>query len=313
MRAAGALLAALALPTLGACATAPAQSVVGPVTADWTPPAPPAAVIVALHGFNDRKAAFAELGAHAASRGVAVLAYDQPGFGAQPDRGRWAGEAALVGAAHDQVEGARARFPDTPIYVLGESMGAALATAAWAAPDAPPVDGLVLIAPAVWGGDDLGRLYRATLGLAALVVPGMELTGRGLDILASDNLAFLQGLGDDPLYLKSARVEAIAGLVELMDGARAAGPALTAPRLVLTGARDEVVPMQAMAHFTAGLDPDACTAATYIDGWHLLLGDLQRRRVFDDILGWVARRDLPSGLGRSCAYQDPLEAALANG
>ena len=57
---------------------------------------PPRAVILGVHGFNDYSNAFAEFGAYAAGRGIAVHAYDQPGFGANPDAGLWPGIPALV-------------------------------------------------------------------------------------------------------------------------------------------------------------------------------------------------------------------------
>jgi alpha-beta hydrolase superfamily lysophospholipase len=95
------------------------------------------------------------------------------------------GTGALVGEVHDQVRGLRARYPGLPVYVLGESMGGAVATVAFTGPGAPAVDGVILSAPAVWGGDALRPLYRRSLALAALVVPWGKLTGGGLKIQAS--------------------------------------------------------------------------------------------------------------------------------
>jgi alpha-beta hydrolase superfamily lysophospholipase len=86
-----------------------------------------------------------------------------------------------------------------------------------------------------------------------------------------------------------------------MDAAREQAPLLQVPTLMLTGARDQVVPPQAHAEF-ARLLPDSgrCTVVTYVNGWHLLLRDLQRERVYADALGWIADRAPPSGLGRPC-------------
>ena len=296
------LLAALALLplALGACAFADPPGEPPPTLSRWSPPARPSAIVLALHGFNDRKAAFDEFGAYAAARGVLVEAYDQRGFGARHDRGRWAGTDALAGEVHDRVRGLRARHPGVPVYVLGESMGGAIAAVAFADSGAPAVDGVILSAPAVWGGDALRPLYRRTLTLAALVVPWGKLTGGGLKIQASDNIPALIALGRDPLYIRETRVDAVAGLVELMDTARERASSLRVPTLVLTGARDQVVPPQAHAEFVRLLPAERCTAVTYLNGWHLLLRDLQRERVYADALGWIAGRRPPSGLDRPC-------------
>jgi hypothetical protein len=38
----------------------------------------------------------------------------------------------------------------------------------------------------------------------------------------------------------------------------------------------------------------------YPDGWHLLLRDLQRRLVWQDIIAWIEDQPLPSGQESSC-------------
>ena len=70
-------------------------------------------------------------------------------------------------------------------------------------------------------------------------------------------------------------------------------PSLRLPMLVLLGARDQIVPPQASRRFVATL-PGNCSVATYLNGWHLLLRDHQREKVFADILAWVEHRPLPS-------------------
>src|SRR3954468_24649485 len=147
-----------------------------PSASTWAPPEAPRAVIVALHGFNDYKASFKEFGAYAAEHGVLVMAYDQPGFGARPDRGHWQGTNAMVAELDARIREMRERYPGTPIFVLGESMGAALAIVALGRPGAPPVDGLVLAAPAVWGGRSLSQTYRTALRIIAGAVPILRVT-----------------------------------------------------------------------------------------------------------------------------------------
>jgi len=166
----------------------------------------------------------------------------------------------------------------------------------------PGVAGTILSAPAVWGGDQLGPFYRATLWVAVRLAPSLTLTGRNLDVLPSDNLAMLRELGRDPLVIKETRVDAVAGLVDLMDRAVRRIGALRGPLLVLGGAHDEIVPPEAHA---------ACTEVVYPDGYHMLLRDLRRQVVWDDILAWIAGAALPSGLAEPCAAGvTPVAAAL---
>ena len=80
----------------------------------------------------------------------------------------------------------------------------------------------------------------------------------------------------------------------------AGAPLLTMPRLVLIGARDEVVPPAAFEAFLERLAPADCTVLRYPDGWHLLMRDLNRQLVFDDVLAWLDGTPLPSERASPC-------------
>lgn len=273
----------------------------GPVEARWAPETDPSAVVLTVHGFNDRKAAFAEFGQHAATRGVLVVGYDLAGFGVRADRRQWAGTPQLVGELHDRVRALEREHPGVPVFVVAESMGASLAIVAFAEPDAPPISGLVLVSPAVWGGDAFRPLYRFILRSAATIAPGYRVTGRGLGRQSSDNIEAIRAMGKDPVFIKDTRLATIQGVVGLMDEARRKGPEVAPATLVLIGARDQIVPLTAIESFLAEDAPRRCTTIAYLAGWHLLLRDLQRERVFEDMLAWMQGLPPPSGLWRSCA------------
>jgi alpha-beta hydrolase superfamily lysophospholipase len=266
-------------------------------------------VILAVHGFNDYSNAFTGFGAYAADQGIAVHAYDQRGFGANLDAGRWPGIPLLVADLRRERERLAERYPEQPVYLLGESMGAAVLIAAVAADVPLAAAGMIMTAPAVWGGDELNPFYRATLWLAAHTVPALKLSGKDLGIMASDNEEMLRALGADPLFIKATRVDAIAGLVGLMDLALAEAPRVPGPLLVLGGARDEVVPPHAHAALLARLTADPCLEIVYPEGWHLLLRDLQREVAWDDILAWIDGAPPPSGLAQSCGGAVKVAAA----
>ena len=81
------------------------------------------------------------------------------------------------------------------------------------------------------------------------------------------------------------------------------------PLLILGGARDEVVPPKAHLAVLERLTADPCLEIIYPEGWHLLLRDLQRQVVWDDILAWIAGEPPPSGLAQRCGGALKLAAA----
>src|ERR1700720_3093130 len=133
--------------------------------------AKPRAIIVALHGMSDYSQAFDLPGPWWAEHGISVYAYDQRGFGAAPNAGLWPGTFSLCADLDDFVEAARAKFPRIPIYALGESMGGSGVLAAMASARPPRVDGVILVAPAVWSRNDMPASYRAALWFAARTLP----------------------------------------------------------------------------------------------------------------------------------------------
>ncbi|HEY0523633.1 MAG TPA: alpha/beta hydrolase [Stellaceae bacterium] len=273
----------------------------------WVPDEAPRAVVLALHGFNDYSNAFAVPGPAFARHGILTYAYDQRGFGAGPNHGRWAGQDKMVGDAVEAARLLRRRHPDLPLYVMGESMGGAVAilAASGTATTAPAdVDGVILVAPAVWGRQTMNMFERAGLWLADLM-PSLHVSGSDLPItvMPSDNLPMLRAFNADPFVIKETRADAVAGLVDLMSSALDAAPRFAAPALILYGERDEIVPRPPVARMVANLPRSAGTrqrVAFYPRGYHMLMRDLSGDVVIDDAIAWIEnhKASLPSGLDR---------------
>ncbi len=257
----------------------------------------PKAVIVALHGFNDYSRAFIGTGTYMAEHGIVMYAYDQRGFGSSPYTGIWAGEDNLVHDLSNFVRRVKDRHPGVPIYVLGESMGGAVAIIAASSPDFPRVNGIILEAPAIWGEETMNPLYRSTLWLAAHTLPTYQLTGSDLKIMASNNIPMLRRMARDPLVIKSTRVDTIYGIVKLMDNAYRNVPNVKQPVLLVYGSDDQVIPFdpirRALARFTAPV-----RFAYYPGSYHMMLRDIQGEVIQADIASWIEhpKAPMPSGI-----------------
>jgi alpha-beta hydrolase superfamily lysophospholipase len=250
----------------------------------------PRAVVLALHGFNDYSRAFDAPGQWFATHGVAFYAYDQRGFGAGPLTGLWAGTARLADDARTAAELLRREYPGVPLYVLGESMGGAVALVA-AATLGLQADGLIMVAPAVWARRTQPWYQRAALRTAAGLWPGGRISARFLGRQVSDNPATLAALDGDPLVIKRVRFDTLRGLTDLMDEALAAAPAITQPALLLYGGRDTIIPREPVNLFWSQLPhTERQQRRDYPQGWHLLLRDLEAERVYQDILDFMAWR-----------------------
>lgn len=252
------------------------------------------AILLGVHGMNDYSNAFAMPAPWFARRGITTYAYDQRGFGETEQRGVWAGSDVMARDLEIMVGLLRKRHPKQPVYLLGVSMGGGVAMKAMAA--GLDVDGAVLVAPAVWGWQAMNPVYKSALWLTAHTMPSKTATGSGLEIWPSDNIEMLRAFSKDPLVIKKTRIDAVYGVVNLMDDAYSAASQLSAPVLYLYGEKDEIVPARPTYHVMASITAPK-RLVRYENGWHMLLRDKQRERVWADILAWIRNRnaDLPSG------------------
>ncbi|MCB1885542.1 MAG: alpha/beta fold hydrolase [Geminicoccaceae bacterium] len=253
----GVLAALLSLLWLAACAPAPEPPVVTPkleaaalVASDgrrlplrrWGPEGAPKAVVLALHGFGGFGLVFQGLGERLAGEGYALLAIDQRGFGDDPDRGSWPGGGRLVADARDFIRAADDADPDLPRFLLGVSMGGAVAIDA--AAGRSDLAGLVLAAPAARGPAGRQPFLDALLGLGARVLPWLGLAVEHDDPRLTERANRL--FRNDPRVVRRMTVAAYDGILGLADDAFKAAPRITAPTLLLHGTADPILPEAAI-------------------------------------------------------------------
>ena len=251
------------------------------------------AVVLAVHGMNDYSNSFDSTGRYLSRHNITVIAPDQRGFGNTQGHGLWHGSERLTQDIHVMTRLLRKRYPDQPLYLLGESMGGAVVLASLS-PTPPDIDGIILIAPAIWARNSMPYYQRALLWLAAHTVPGKQLTGEGLDIKASDNIEMLRALGRDPLVIKATRVDVLYGVSNLMDNAQLATSELNSDTLILYGKNDEVIPKQPTCEWLQSLPANGLHSTRtliYENGYHMLTRDLQADTVLQDIADWLLAAD----------------------
>jgi acylglycerol lipase len=261
--------------------------------------AEPDVVVIAVHGMNDYAGTFIDAGEWWSANGATVYAYDQRGFGRSPGWMIWPSHAVMRKDLETAVEVASARHPGAKVAVVGESMGAAVAVTAFANSGASQPDALILSGPGFRGWGALPLLYSASLWVASHVRPDwIVVPPDGVRIVATDNNRKLREMWFDPLVQKSNRIDSVFGVVSIMEEADQMISHLpgSVPTLMLYGARDEMIPVEGVQRATAKMPPHVQTAY-YLNGYHLLLNDLQAHKVWGDILAFARDPEspLPSG------------------
>jgi len=260
----------------------------------------PEYVVVGVHGMSDYANAFHMAAPYWAARGVTTYAYDQRGFGRSPNKGFWPDEELMRQDLRTAVDVARKRHPNAIITVVGISMGGSVAMTAFGSDDPPKADRLILSGPGLRGWGAINPLYRVSLYASAHMNPGwIVVPPAGLiKIEPSDNIAMLRRTWSDPNMTYENRIDAVYGLVTLMEHANDAAARLprTLPVLVSYGAKDIVVPENGVRRVAKLLQPNVRTVY-YPNGYHMLLRDLQAERVHADYLAFMKdpAAPMPSG------------------
>jgi acylglycerol lipase len=270
----------------------------------WRSGDAPDFVVLGVHGFGDYGNGFAAMAEALVDAGnTAVYTYDQRGFGATERVGIWPGGDTLVDDLRVLAGLLRERHPDSPLYVVGESMGGAVILRGITEEPGLDADGAVLLAPAVWGPKAMPWYQRLGLRIMLRVAPGARFSGDSvahLGIRMTDDPEVLRALREDPLVHRRARIDTLHGLGVLMGEALNHPLEFTQPTLVLYGLNDQVVPPGPVCEWfgrlaLAGSDPPR--VVLYPEGYHLLTRYRQAEQTLEDIAAWVRDpgADLPSG------------------
>lgn len=266
----------------------------------WVSPRPQH-IVLAVHGFNDYSKAFEPLAQHlVAELQATVYAYDQRGFGANPQPGIWPGADTLLADLRHIAAQLRKRHPGLPLTVVGESMGGAVVLVAASEAPGLAADQLILKAPAVWGAQSMPWYQRLSLYTMNLLAPEMVFTGRGLPSLGirpTDDMEVSRELGRDPLFIKATRVGSLAGVTELMGRAQSQATLPPQRSLVLYGLRDRIIPPQPVCDWLTHLNTTAAQlgktdVVIYPEGWHLLTRQLRAREPLQDMARWLQNSPL---------------------
>jgi alpha-beta hydrolase superfamily lysophospholipase len=211
----------------------------------WLPPGKVRATLVGMHSFGDTRAAFSSLAAWALARNYAIVAYDQRGFGearqAVDSNGIvWRGTQTYVADLRSVLNDVRKSlcFQDSPLILVGESMGAAVALVA-AAQRVPGVDGLIAAGPAVLADIRNRQFWFGLARTLAWICPFLRYpvvrTKAKLTETAHHRYRFEESIE------KSIRADTHVKLSELCDRASNAAPHVKVPTLILYGLADDII------------------------------------------------------------------------
>ena len=249
--------------------------------------APARGVVVIAHGFGEHSGRYEHVAERLQREEYAVYALDHHGHGkSEGTRGRIS-FADAVSDLDRLFDLAAERHPDQPVFLLGHSMGGALALR-YALAHGERLTGLILSGPLVQvEGRTAARLMGRFLGVVAPNLPVARLDPN----LVSRDPAVVRAYVEDPLVFHKPLP---AGTVSefLRHAATLPGdvPGITVPTLLMYGTADGLCDPRGAVLVSERIGASDLTTIPYEGLYHEILNEPERERVVDDLAAWLAVR-----------------------
>jgi len=256
----------------------------------WLPERPATAVVALVHGFTEHGGRYAPVAAELNRRGYAVYALDLRGHGQSQ------GDRVFIRRFDDYLtdvdrflERVGRREPGKPLFLFGHSMGGTI-VGLYAAQRQPPVNGLVLSAPAAVVGKGVFPVLRRLASLFSRVFPKMRVVRMGSSFLSRDPEAVAEFQSDPLIFHDRFPVRTGA---EILDAARRVQDEIRKvrlPLLILHGTGDRVAGVEGSRklHLRAGSHDK--TLHVYEGLYHEILREPEKEQVMTDLVRWLDAR-----------------------
>ena len=258
-------------------------------------------VVIAVHGLSGAKSDFWYLGEQLPQRGYMVYAYDLRGQGNDPviaERGDISGEKAWkrdLGVFHGLV---KRRHSKTPVFWYGESLGSLIAmhTAADLLGNREDPVGIILASPVAGLRMTLTGFQRFLLETAAKLSPRSRYTlGElaGVDeskIKVTSTSTHGGQMAVTPHHVSAFSLRLLTTVGGMMDDNMEVAHHLKMPVLFVASPNDVLSSADQIQSLFAELRSRDKKLLWYTRSYHLLLHDVQREEVVNDVARWLERQ-----------------------
>jgi alpha-beta hydrolase superfamily lysophospholipase len=250
------------------------------------------ATVALIHGLAEHAGRYAPLAQALNANGIELIAIDLRGHGDAPGRRAWIerfdeylldADALLAEAAHN----------DGPLFLMGHSMGGAIA-ALYAiekqAAQRRHLNGLILSSPALAPGRDVPRWMLALSQKISRVWPTFPAMKIDAALLSRDASVVDANRYDPLVHHGAIPARTGAELLLAMQRIEHGRAGLRTPLLIWHGTADKLTEPDGSRDFGAHAGSPDKTLTLYEGSYHETMNDLDRERVIDALVAWILKR-----------------------
>jgi alpha-beta hydrolase superfamily lysophospholipase len=256
-------------------------------------PAAPRAVILAIHGGMAHGGDYVTPALYFRQHGIATVAYDLCGH-QDARRVDIPGFATFLDDSLLFLQWVKQQYPDLPIYVMGHSMGALIATHLGLGHFAgeAAIKGYILSSPYYVNAIKVSPLLLALAGVLEALAPRMKVPLASLtDQLTHDSVITARHHDDERDGIRATEITVRFGnaLTKAQQGLAARMPSWNAPLFAVVAGADQLADADAAEAMLKSVPASLLTYQRYPQNFHENFNELNREQIFADILAWMAR------------------------
>lgn len=253
----------------------------------WHPDGEPVAILVLAHGLGEHARRYDHVIARLTDLGFVVYAPDHRGHG------RSGGKRVELKEWRDYTDDlhrvfavARAAYPGLPVYLLGHSMGGAIALD-YALDHQADLDGLILSAPAVDVTSGTPGIVVAVGKVIGKYLPGLPVENLDANLVSRDPKV-VSAYNTDPLVHHGKVPAGIArGMILNAESLPARLPSLTLPLLLLHGEQDGLANVNGSRMIASTAGTKDLTYKEYPGLYHEVFNEPEQDEVLGDVVEWL--------------------------
>lgn len=259
----------------------------------WKPAGPPKGLVFVSHGAGEHCGRYDELAQMLVGLQLLVFAHDHVGHGqSEGDRMVVSDFHVFIRDVLQHVDAVQKDHPGLPVFLLGHSMGGAIAILT-AAERPSHFSGMVLISPLVLASPESATTFKVLAAkVLNFVLPNMSLGPIDSNVL-SRNKTEVDLYNTDPLNCR-AGMKVCFGmqLLNAVSRVERALPKLTLPFLLLQGSADRLCDSKGAYLLMESAKSQDKTLKIYEGAYHVLHKELPEvtNSVFHEIKMWVSQR-----------------------
>lgn len=257
----------------------------------WTPANPPRGHLLIVHGYAEHSSRYKHVAEFFTGEGFAVHTFDLRGHGRSGGKTAYVDRFDLylkdLTAVLDHL---KVSVGDTPIFLLGHSMGGAIVTLFVITRQPKRIRGILLSGAALKVNEDISPLLQKVSGVVGAWLPKVKTIKLDTKAMSRDPKV-VEDYENDPLvYHGGTYARTGAELIRATKQIRANMEKFKLPVLIMHGTADRLTDPEGSKELERRAGSEDKRLELYNELYHELLNEPEQKQVMGDMLEWMEER-----------------------